>query len=379
MRFEPRGSDVCDGIARRDDQPGGGLTCERSEHGRRDRSRGVALVEGAIVFPVVFLALFGIIESGIFFATSSTTNNAARDGARYGASNFATAVEPPDRSRPDPQRSRRLPRRPDQLRRARVALDLRGRPDDRQPAHEPDDLHRQVLPLRVGRHEPRLPGRRPGGARPEPSTTSTRASAARRPRTAATAASTPSGSRSRSGTTRSPGSSATASSATARPCASSRCPPPSARAGSRRHRASHHDTPIATSGTRAGRLRPAALRRLPHRPPRLRRHRRRRLELVPRGAGAPAGGGCRRPRRLGVHARLPDDGGDDRPQRRRRQRLHDGRRHHRRRRAAPAAGCASRSSRRCRTTSCGSSATTSRRSPATPSPSTPAASRWAAR
>jgi Flp pilus assembly protein TadG len=43
------------------------------------------------VFPVVFLALFGIIESGIFFATSSTTNNAARDGARYGASNFANA------------------------------------------------------------------------------------------------------------------------------------------------------------------------------------------------------------------------------------------------------------------------------------------------
>lgn len=43
------------------------------------------------MFPVVAFCMFAIIESGLFFATSSTTNNAARDGARYGASNFATS------------------------------------------------------------------------------------------------------------------------------------------------------------------------------------------------------------------------------------------------------------------------------------------------
>jgi hypothetical protein len=58
---------------------------------RRRRSRGAALIEGALVFPVVAFVVFGIIETGVFFSTSSTTNNAARAGARYGASNFATS------------------------------------------------------------------------------------------------------------------------------------------------------------------------------------------------------------------------------------------------------------------------------------------------
>lgn len=53
----------------------------------------MAIIEGALVFPVVFFCLLAIIETGLFFATSSTTNNAARDGARYAAANFGASSD----------------------------------------------------------------------------------------------------------------------------------------------------------------------------------------------------------------------------------------------------------------------------------------------
>jgi hypothetical protein len=68
------------------------VTARRQRPDRR-RGRGAVLVEAAFVLPVVLLTVFGVIEAGLFFATSSTTNNAARDGARYGAANFATSAD----------------------------------------------------------------------------------------------------------------------------------------------------------------------------------------------------------------------------------------------------------------------------------------------
>lgn len=49
---------------------------------RRQR-RGQALVEFALVAPIFFFLLFGIIEGGRFILYYETLNNATREGARY--------------------------------------------------------------------------------------------------------------------------------------------------------------------------------------------------------------------------------------------------------------------------------------------------------
>jgi Flp pilus assembly protein TadG len=49
----------------------------------RQRRRGQALVEFALVAPVFFLLLFGIIEGGRFIFYYQVLNNATREGARY--------------------------------------------------------------------------------------------------------------------------------------------------------------------------------------------------------------------------------------------------------------------------------------------------------
>ena len=48
-----------------------------------DRRRGQALAEFALVAPIFFLLLFGIIEGGRFILYYETLNNATREGARY--------------------------------------------------------------------------------------------------------------------------------------------------------------------------------------------------------------------------------------------------------------------------------------------------------
>jgi Flp pilus assembly protein TadG len=50
---------------------------------RRPRPDGQALVEFALVAPIFFLLLFGIIESGRFILYYETLSNATREGARY--------------------------------------------------------------------------------------------------------------------------------------------------------------------------------------------------------------------------------------------------------------------------------------------------------
>lgn len=55
----------------------------------RNRSRGQALPEFAIVAPLFFLLLFGIIEAGRFIYYYEVLSNATREGARYAIVNGA--------------------------------------------------------------------------------------------------------------------------------------------------------------------------------------------------------------------------------------------------------------------------------------------------
>jgi len=52
---------------------------------RTRRERGASLVEAAIVFPMLFLTIFAIVEFGLAFKDWLTVSHAAREGARAGA------------------------------------------------------------------------------------------------------------------------------------------------------------------------------------------------------------------------------------------------------------------------------------------------------
>jgi len=58
-------------------------------HSRRGQ-HGQALVEFALVFPVLLLLIFGIIDAGRLIYTYNTVANAARDGARVAIVNQST-------------------------------------------------------------------------------------------------------------------------------------------------------------------------------------------------------------------------------------------------------------------------------------------------
>lgn len=49
------------------------------------RERGATLVEAAIVYPLLFLAIFAVVEFGLAFKDYLSVSHAARDGARAGA------------------------------------------------------------------------------------------------------------------------------------------------------------------------------------------------------------------------------------------------------------------------------------------------------
>lgn len=61
---------------------------------RRSRSneRGATLVEAALVYPILFVVLFGVVEFGLAFKDYLTVSHAARDGARAGAT-YGNIVE----------------------------------------------------------------------------------------------------------------------------------------------------------------------------------------------------------------------------------------------------------------------------------------------
>jgi hypothetical protein len=60
---------------------------------RARRSRGQALVEFAIVAPVFFLLIFGVIEAGRFIFYYHTLNHATRKGARYAIIHGSNALD----------------------------------------------------------------------------------------------------------------------------------------------------------------------------------------------------------------------------------------------------------------------------------------------
>src|SRR5689334_14442289 len=80
-------------------QPSSGLRSRMIARLRRRRSRradtGASAVEFALVAPVLFLVLFGIIDYGIWFADSISARQAVRDGARRGVvENFSGCDTP---------------------------------------------------------------------------------------------------------------------------------------------------------------------------------------------------------------------------------------------------------------------------------------------
>ncbi len=58
----------------------------------RNTTRGQAMVEFALVAPLFFLLLFGIIEAGRFIFYYETLSNATREGARYAIVNGANTL-----------------------------------------------------------------------------------------------------------------------------------------------------------------------------------------------------------------------------------------------------------------------------------------------
>jgi hypothetical protein len=52
---------------------------------KRDADRGQNLVEFALIFPILFLVLMGILDMGRMTYYASALHNAAREGARYGS------------------------------------------------------------------------------------------------------------------------------------------------------------------------------------------------------------------------------------------------------------------------------------------------------
>lgn len=51
----------------------------------RENEEGAAAVEFGLIAPILILLVFGIMSFGILFAQTLSLNNAARQGARYGA------------------------------------------------------------------------------------------------------------------------------------------------------------------------------------------------------------------------------------------------------------------------------------------------------
>ena len=66
---------------------------KRAGRSRRAGEAGVALLEFALVVPLLMLLLIGLIETGRFAYYSILVGNAARAGVQYGAQSTTTALE----------------------------------------------------------------------------------------------------------------------------------------------------------------------------------------------------------------------------------------------------------------------------------------------
>ena len=63
-----------------------------ARRGRARHRRGQAMVEFALVAPMFFMVLFGIVEAGRFIFYYETLNSATREGARYAIVNGANTI-----------------------------------------------------------------------------------------------------------------------------------------------------------------------------------------------------------------------------------------------------------------------------------------------
>ena len=70
--------------------------CHRTAAFRPD-DRGTALVEGALVLPIVAFVLFGIIELGFLFASATVSSGSTRGGARLASSTYGFTDSAADR------------------------------------------------------------------------------------------------------------------------------------------------------------------------------------------------------------------------------------------------------------------------------------------
>ena len=65
-----------------------------SSFGKKQRRRGVELVEFALVLPIMLVLLLAVMEAGWLVKSQLTISNAAREGVRYAAlNNTSTAVK----------------------------------------------------------------------------------------------------------------------------------------------------------------------------------------------------------------------------------------------------------------------------------------------
>ena len=69
-------------------------TTRGGANGARERSGGQAMAEFAIVAPMLFLLILGIIEAGRFIFFHETLSNATREGARYAIVHGADSPNP---------------------------------------------------------------------------------------------------------------------------------------------------------------------------------------------------------------------------------------------------------------------------------------------
>ena len=60
---------------------------------KNDRRSGVVLIEAALIFPILLLLTFGVIEYGWLFLKMETITNAARSGVRLAVTPDATEAE----------------------------------------------------------------------------------------------------------------------------------------------------------------------------------------------------------------------------------------------------------------------------------------------
>lgn len=62
-------------------------------HRSKDRSRGQALVEFALVMPILFLVIFALVDFGRVIYTQNAISQGAREGARWGSVQARSATD----------------------------------------------------------------------------------------------------------------------------------------------------------------------------------------------------------------------------------------------------------------------------------------------